>query len=114
MSEIDEPVTLINVFTVPGDEAPTFLARWRDNAAVMAGCAGFRSADMHQAIDADAELQFVNVATWDSEGELRAAMSDATFRAAVGRLMSDPDLHVTARPAIYRVAEHVAPVDSTR
>lgn len=101
--------TLINVFTVPVGESERFLSRWRDNAAVMARCPGFRGAEMHEAVHDDAELRFVNVARWDSERALRDAQADPEFRDSVRRMADDPELHVTARPAVYRVAARIAP-----
>lgn len=104
-----EPVTLINVFTVPAAESAAFLDRWRANAAVMAACPGFRRATMHEALRDEAEFRFVNVAQWDDAASLRDAQATPAFRESVQRLMADPDLHVVARPAVYRAAEDVTP-----
>ena len=104
MTGPDQAITLINVFTVPVEESERFLARWRANAAVMARCPGFRDAEMHQAVHDDAELRFVNVAHWDSEPALRDAQADREFQDSLRVMANDPELHVTARPAVYRVA----------
>jgi heme-degrading monooxygenase HmoA len=106
------PVVLINAFTVPVDESERFLDRWRDNARAMSGRPGFRRARMHRARHDDAELRFVNVAEWDSEDAWREAQVSPEFRAALQRMLADPELHVTARPAIYDVVVDV-PADPT-
>jgi heme-degrading monooxygenase HmoA len=100
-------VILINAFTVPVQESDRFLERWRDNARVMSGRPGFRRARMHRARHDDAELRFVNVAEWDSEDAWREAQASPEFRASAQRLLADPELHVTARPAIYDVVVDV-------
>jgi heme-degrading monooxygenase HmoA len=105
----DEPVTLINAFTVPPGESERFLQRWNDNARIMSGQPGFIGARMYCAFSEDAELRFINVAEWRSEKALAEARANPEFQASVGRLMSDPELHVTPRPAVYRVAVEVHP-----
>jgi heme-degrading monooxygenase HmoA len=104
---MSSPVILINAFTVSVEESERFLERWRDNARVMSGRPGFRQARMHRARHDDAELRFVNVAEWDSEDAWREAVASPEFQASVQRLLADPELHVTARPAIYDVVVDV-------
>jgi heme-degrading monooxygenase HmoA len=107
----DEPVTLINAFTVPPEESERFLHRWKDNARIMAGQPGFVRARMYRATADDAELRFVNVAEWASGQALAAATANPEFRASVQRVLDDPDLHVTPRPVVYQVAVDVHPGD---
>jgi heme-degrading monooxygenase HmoA len=106
---VNEPVTLINAFTVPLEESERFLGHWKDAARVMSGQPGFIRARMHRALADDAELRFVNVAEWASGGEFEAAQADPAFRGGVRRMLDDPDLHVTARPALYQVAIDLQP-----
>jgi heme-degrading monooxygenase HmoA len=108
---MDESVTLINAFTVPPQESEHFMRRWKDNARIMAGQPGFIRARMYRALVDDAELRFVNVAEWKSEKALSGARANPEFQASVQRLVNDPELHVTPRPAIYRVAVEVHPGD---
>jgi heme-degrading monooxygenase HmoA len=103
------PVVLINAFTVPVEESERFLERWRDNARAMSGRPGFRRARMHRARHDDAKWRFVNVAEWDSEDAWREAQASPEFRAALQRLLADPALHITARPALYDVVADMAP-----
>jgi heme-degrading monooxygenase HmoA len=108
---VNEPVTLINAFTVPLCESERFLRRWKDNARIMAGQPGFIRARMYQALIDDAELRFVNVAEWKSAKALAEARANPEFQDSVQRLENDPELHVTPRPAIYQVAVEVRPGD---
>ena len=105
----DGPITLINTFTMPFDEAEHLLVRWRDTAAAMAHCTGFRSADVYHAVEHGDELRIVTVEQWDDENCLRSAQEDAQVQEAIGRMVGDPGLHVTQHPAIYQVTEHIAP-----
>jgi heme-degrading monooxygenase HmoA len=111
-AQVDEPVTLINAFTVPSAESDRFLLRWRDNARIMAAQPGFVSARMYRALDDGVELRFVNVAEWDSGKALDRARANPEWRASVRRLIEDPELHVTARPAVYQVEIDVRPGDT--
>jgi heme-degrading monooxygenase HmoA len=108
----NQPVTLINAFTVPLHESDRFLRRWKDNARIMASQPGFIRARMYKSLVEDAELRFINVAEWSSGETLAKARTNPGFLASVRRLMDDPELHVTPRPAIYQVAVEVRPGDS--
>jgi heme-degrading monooxygenase HmoA len=108
---IGEPVTLINVFTVPLAESERFLRRWRDNARIMAAQPGFIRARMYRALDDEVELRFINVAEWDSGEALNRARANAQRRSSVQRVLDDPELHVTVQPAVYQVDIDVRPGD---
>lgn len=109
---VNEPVTLINAFTVPPEESERFLDRWKDNARIMAGQPGFVRARMYRSVMDDAELGFVNVAEWDSAKALEAATANPVWRDSVRRLLEDPGLHVIPRPVVYQVAVDVRPGDT--
>lgn len=108
---VREPVTLINAFSVPPEESERFLSRWRDNARIMANRPGFVRARMYRALVDEVELRFVNVAEWESGKALDEARADPEFLASIQRVLDDPDLHVTPRPAVYQVALEVNPGD---
>ena len=108
----NQPVTLINAFTVALHESDRFLRRWKDNARIMASQPGFIRAPMYKSLVEDAELRFINVAEWSSGETLAKARTNPGFLASVRRLMDDPELHVTPRPAIYQVAVEVRPGDT--
>ncbi|WP_131738756.1 antibiotic biosynthesis monooxygenase family protein [Actinomadura roseirufa] len=110
-SNLDGPVTLINAFTVPPGESERFLTRWRDNVRAMSGQPGFIRAVMYRALDESVETAFVNVAEWESGKALDAAREDPGWRAAVHRILDDPELHIIARPIDYRVELDVRPGD---
>lgn len=107
----DSAVTLINAFTVPVEESEHFLERWTDNARIMAQQPGFIRAVMYRSLDDRAELRFVNVAEWESGDALDAARTNPEWRASVQRVLDDPELHITARPVIYRTDLDVRPGD---
>ncbi|MFF0490446.1 antibiotic biosynthesis monooxygenase family protein [Nocardia sp. NPDC004068] len=107
----DQPVTLINAFSVPTSQKDRFLSRWKDNARLMASAPGFIQARMLQAVSDKAELTFVNVAEWRSGTALDAARTNPEWQQSIRRLIEDPDLDVTARPMVYRTAIDVAPGD---
>ncbi|HEX2312907.1 MAG TPA: antibiotic biosynthesis monooxygenase family protein [Thermomonospora sp.] len=110
-SNLDSPVTLINAFTVPVDESERFLMRWRDNVRAMSRQPGFLRAVMYRALDDTVETRFVNIAEWESGKALDAARENPEWRAAVHRILDDPELHVIARPIDYRVELDVRPGD---
>ena len=104
-----DPVTLINVFTLPAKESERFLGSWRERARVMAGRPGFVRARMYRSLDDTGEPRFFNVAEWASERALAEALADAAWRASAQRMLDDPDLHVTARPTVCRLAVDLRP-----
>ncbi len=106
---VDDPVTMINAFTVPAGERALFLTRWKDNAAAMARQPGFIQARMYEALEDEALLGFVNIVRWGSGAALAEARKQPEWRAAVQRMMDDDDLHITARPMVYRTALVVDP-----
>ncbi len=109
---VDSAVTLINAFTVPVEESDRFLERWTDNARIMAQQPGFVRAVMYRSLDDQAELRFVNVAEWESGTALDGARTNPEWRASVERVLNDPELHITARPVIYRTDLDVRPGDT--
>ncbi|WP_280337336.1 antibiotic biosynthesis monooxygenase family protein [Nocardia wallacei] len=108
----DQPVTLINAFSLPMSQKDRFLDRWKDNARWMASAPGFIQARMLQAVSDNAELTFVNVAEWRSGAALDAARTNSQWQQSIRRLIDDPELDVTARPMVYRTAIDVAPGDT--
>lgn len=108
---VTESVTLINAWTVPPEESGRFLDRWKDNARIMASQPGFIRARMYCSLSDEAELRFINVAEWASGTALDKARANPQWRASAQREVSDPDLHITPRPAVYQVAIDVHPGD---
>jgi hypothetical protein len=78
----------------------------------MAGQPGFVRARMHRSLVDYADLRFINVADWDSGNALAQAQANPEWLATVQRMLDDPHLLITARPAVYQVAVDVRPGDT--
>lgn len=98
------PVTLINVFEVPTDHVDAFIAQWRERAALMRTKPGFLDTRLHRALSTQARFQLVNVAHWESREALQAATADTEFQARIGGVTADPQVPISANPALYQVA----------
>jgi heme-degrading monooxygenase HmoA len=105
----DEPVTLINAFTVPAAESEHFLELWKTRASILSTKPGFVRSRMHRALIDGAELSFINVAEWESGNALAEARSDPEWLASVQEMLKDPQLHIKARPVVYEVAVEIQP-----
>ncbi|MGW7531044.1 antibiotic biosynthesis monooxygenase family protein [Amycolatopsis sp. NPDC054798] len=109
---VDEPVTMINAFTVAAEESETFLTLWTETAEIMARQPGFVRARLHRSMIDDAELRYVNVAHWESGRQLEEALGRPEWQESAERLLNDPGLHITARPSIYEVIVDLQPASS--
>jgi heme-degrading monooxygenase HmoA len=99
----DRPVTLINVFEVPAAQVEEFITRWRVRAKIMASAPGFRDAQLHRAVSSQARFQLVNVAHWDSQADLHAALGSSAFQDRIQALRQDSDMQFSGNPATYDV-----------
>jgi deazaflavin-dependent oxidoreductase (nitroreductase family) len=99
------PITLVNVIEIEPEKLESFLAGWRERAALMSKQPGFRSFRLHRALSPESRFQLVNVAEWDSADALHAATAQQQFQASVRRAVDETG--VTAHPGIYRVAFEV-------
>ena len=77
------PVTLINSFRVPEGRDAEFHELWERTSRYFTRQPGFRSLRLHRAVSADAAYRWVNVASWDSEADFRAAHATEEFREVV-------------------------------
>lgn len=112
---VDTPVTLINAFSLPMALEEQFLARWKDNARVMATAPGFIGARMMRALNDQAELTFINVAEWESGTALDEAHLNPEWRASARRFLDDPLFaDAKVRPVAYQAVITVAPGDTLR
>jgi heme-degrading monooxygenase HmoA len=100
----DGPITLINIFEVRAGQVEEFIAQWRGRAESMAAAPGFRDAKLHRAVSSQARFQLVNVAHWDSQADLEAALSGDAFQNGIRALREDPRMRFSAYPALYEVA----------
>lgn len=100
----NSPVTLINLFEVPTDHVDVFIARWRERAALMRTKPGFLDTRLHRALSPQTRFQLVNVAHWESREALQAATADTEFQARISAATADPQVPISANPALYQVA----------
>jgi heme-degrading monooxygenase HmoA len=103
-AHVSDPVVLINAFTMPPNEAERFLKAWKDNARIMARQPGMIRARLYRSLHDETELRFINVAAWASGTALDNATANPEWVASVRRVLDDPELHITARPAVYQIA----------
>ncbi len=71
----DEPVTVINLITMPAAAADAFVEAWTTNTAPLRNAPGFRGTRLMRALSPDDPYQVVNVAQWDSIEQWRDALS---------------------------------------
>ena len=78
-------LTLVNLFSVPPDEADAFAERFRAVAEKLEGLAGFERTELHRnAGVGDPTYQFVNIATWASAEAWQAALPQIIAAASGG------------------------------
>ena len=88
------PITLFNVFVVPLEEEAEFLENFRNNAQVFAQATGFIESHLHRNTGVgDPTFRFINVATWASIEDWKAAVKAARFdRSGVSAIEAHPAL----------------------
>jgi len=107
----DRPnVTLINVFSISTSDSERFLEHWRTSAALMSEQPGFVRTCMYCATAETAEFRYVNVAEWASIADFDRAQSNPRWRAIIQRFVTDPEIAVTSKPALYRPIIELCPV----
>jgi len=93
-----EPVTLINAFEVPADEADKFIAAWEKARDYLATQPGYIDTALHRAVGPEAEFQFVNIARWRSAEDFVAAIGSAGFRESAAGLAG-----YRPHPGLFRI-----------
>jgi len=88
-------VALINASEVSAEADEAFVAGWEQARDFLASRGGFTRTVLHQAIRADAEFRFVNVARVDSADAWRQAISDPAFPGA--------QMPFTAHAGLYEI-----------
>src|SRR5437763_16949132 len=81
--EVTGAVTLMNSFVVPAGRDDAFKALWDDTSRYFIARPGFVSLRLHRAVSDEATHRWVNVATWETEADYRAAHSTDEFRRVV-------------------------------
>jgi heme oxygenase (mycobilin-producing) len=100
----NSPVTLINVFEVPTEHVDVFVAQWRERAALMSTKPGFLDSRLHRALSSQTRFQLVNVAHWESREAWQAATADTEFQERISAVTADPQIPISANPALYQIA----------
>lgn len=106
MSERDEPLVLINLFSMPPDKVDRFVADWQSTTAQSGAVKGFRGTRLHRSIDPDAEYPLVNVARWDSVEDWQAAI-EQLFSSRRSDHEDENGPWVSANPNLYTVVHVV-------
>jgi heme-degrading monooxygenase HmoA len=104
----EHPVTLINSFVVPPDRDDAFVALWTEASQYFRVQPGFVSLRFHRAVSPDADYRYVNVASWRTLHDFRAAHGTEEFRRIVTR---DEWQEFPANPALYEVVVAVGAGD---
>ena len=93
-----DPLTLINAFEVPGDEADQFVAAWEKTRDYLSSQPGYIDTSLHQAVSPGADFQFVNIGHWRSAEDFTAAIQSPGFRESAAGLAG-----YRPHPGLYRV-----------
>jgi heme-degrading monooxygenase HmoA len=72
---LTEPVTVINLITMPAAAADAFVEAWPANSGALRDAPGFRGTRLLRALSPADPYQVVNVAQWDSIEQWRAGLS---------------------------------------
>ena len=93
-----EPLTLINAFEVPGEQAGQFIAAWEKTRDYLETQPGYVDTALHQAVMPGADFQFVNIAHWQTAEDFLAAIQSPGFQESAAGL-AGYRLH----PGLYQV-----------
>ena len=96
VSDDGGPVILVNIFTVPAEDADRLVAAWTGDAAVMKRQPGLISTQLHRGIAGSGT--FLNYAVWESSAHFRAAFTNPEFRGGLGAYPES----TTASPHLFR------------
>lgn len=102
--QVAGPVTLMNSFRVAPDRDEAFHALWEATSRYFVAQPGFVSLRLHRAVSDDAPYRWVNVATWESEADFRAAHGTEEFR----RVVTQPGWEeFPSAPMLFQVVTEV-------
>ena len=102
MTQHNEPLVLINLFSMPAEGVDQFLADWERNTEHSRTAKGFRGTRLHRSLDPEADYPLVNVARWDSEEDWQEAVS-RFFLASHPEHEGEQGPWVSAHPDLYKV-----------
>lgn len=93
-----EPVTLINLFTVPPGFEEQAIAAWEVARDFLSQQPGYISTELHQALSPEAPHALINVAKWESAEDFGSATTAMRQDAAVPVVAG-----VRSAPQLFRV-----------
>lgn len=85
-----DPCAAIVAYEVHAEDRDKFLNAWRDANNHLKQQPGHISTELHEAVSANPDFRFVNVACWESADHFRAATQSAHFKEVAGRLEAYP------------------------
>ncbi|MGY6555471.1 MAG: antibiotic biosynthesis monooxygenase family protein [Wenzhouxiangella sp.] len=83
LSVSETSVVLINFLTAPDSQQDLLLKAWADDARWMGAQTGFVSTQLHRALGSQGV--FMNLATWATTEDFRAAFTHPEFRESLAR-----------------------------
>lgn len=107
---------MINIFELPAEQVKEFIAQRGVRAKIMAAAPGFQDSRLHRAVSPEARFQLVNIAHWDSQAHLDAALGSGAFQDRIRalrearRCCSSPTRPCTRSPPYW--ASHEASLAS--
>ncbi len=95
-SSEEEPVVLINVFTVDTQDEAELIAAWSHDADFMKAQPGYISTQLHKGIAGSST--FINYAVWESVESFRNAFSNPEFQSRI----ADYPASAVAAPHLFK------------
>jgi len=99
------PITVINKFEVPTEEADRFASEWDSDKEFFQNQPGFLGGTLYRNLDPKAQFRFVNVARWENEEALmsaRRALEKQQAEQGISRLSDWLSRGIKAHIATYR------------
>ena len=74
-----ETITTFDTFNMPPDAVDDFKTEWLKDAAFIARQPGYKGNTLYKRIGGNGQVEFINVAHWESEDTLNAAREAAVI-----------------------------------
>lgn len=86
----DDACTAIVAYEVHAEDRERFLNAWRDANEYLKSQPGHISTELHEAVSANPDFRFVNVACWESADAFRKATQSVEFKEIAAPLEAYP------------------------
>ncbi|WP_447987374.1 antibiotic biosynthesis monooxygenase family protein [Nitrospira sp. Nam74] len=93
---MNEPVVLINLFSVPEGKEERFFQWWEKGRETLIKGPGFVTGMLYRSLDAGVKFNFINVAQWESD-----LYSEAYHRSAPSMQAELAQLGIEMAPGFY-------------